>query len=237
MGLSCSIGGSESGLHSHLDDGRQHLLQTPTEDYTAMTEGSSEFDKFKDCCTYIWQFGEKINGQCDELSRHYREMKKRNEELKAEIENLRKRYVKFCMIFSKLYTFKFGNSTGRERWGQLFLFSSHCHSFDCYSTRGISITMTSFNKLFFEINRISNDSEMNQRSDQSSCEDTSSKNRRSNVLHQYRVVNGATRKGAMEVLGKTSNRAQIWYRKDLTCRIFLVLFLLIVFQLVYYGNI
>ena len=78
---------------------------------------------------------------------------------------------------------------------------------------------------------------MNQRSDQSSCEDTSSKNRRSNVLHLYGVMNGATRKGAMEVFGKLSVRAQIWYRKDLTCRIFLVLFLLIVFQLLYYGNI
>lgn len=95
MGLSCSIGAYESDLHSDLDDGRQRLLQTPTEDYTAMTEGSSEFDKFKDCCNYIWQFGQKSNDQCDELSRHYREIKKRNEELKAENENLRQRYVKF----------------------------------------------------------------------------------------------------------------------------------------------
>lgn len=115
MGVNCSTGASKSGLHSDPDDGRQHLLQTPTEDYTAMTERSSELDKFRDCCNYIWQFGQGINGQCDELSRHYCEMKKRNEELKAEIENLRQRYAKFCMIFSKLYTFKIGNSTGRKR--------------------------------------------------------------------------------------------------------------------------
>jgi len=70
--------------------------------------------------------------------------------------------------------------------------------------------------------RINNDSVMSHRSHQSSSEDASSRNKRSDVLQKYKTMDGATRRQAMEAFGKQSRRAELWYRKDLTCRIFLI---------------
>lgn len=68
--------------------------------------------------------------------------------------------------------------------------------------------------------RMSNDSEMNHRSHQSSSEDARSRNKRSDVLQKYKTMDGATRRQAIEAFGKQPPRAELWYRKDLTCRIF-----------------
>ena len=74
------------------------------------------------------------------------------------------------------------------------------------------------------MHRISNDSEMNHRSHQSSSEDARSRNKRSDVIHKYKAMDGATRRQVIEAFGKQSaGRAELWYRKDLTCRIFQVL--------------
>ena len=78
----------------------------------------------------------------------------------------------------------------------------------------------------FQMHRISNDSEMEHRSHQSSSEDASSRNKRSDVLQKYKTMDGFARRRAIEALGHTgkqSNRAELWFKKDLTCRIFLVL--------------
>ena len=77
----------------------------------------------------------------------------------------------------------------------------------------------------FQMRRISNDSEMKHRSHQSSSEDATSRNKRSDVLQKYKTMDGSARRQAIEVLGhgKKSSRAEVWFKKDLTCRIFLVL--------------
>ncbi|PFX26812.1 uncharacterized protein LOC111328475 [Stylophora pistillata] len=72
--------------------------------------------------------------------------------------------------------------------------------------------------------RINNDSEMNHRGYQSISEDVTSKNKRSDVISKYEVMDGAHRKKAIEAFGKKVQRTELWYRKDLTCRIFVVAF-------------
>lgn len=63
---------------------------------------------------------------------------------------------------------------------------------------------------------------MSHRSHQSSSEDVTSRNKRSDVLQKCKKMDGAIRRHAMEVFGKQPDRALNWYRKDLTCRIFMV---------------
>lgn len=71
---------------------------------------------------------------------------------------------------------------------------------------------------------MNNDSEMNHRGYQSNSEDVTSRNKRSDVLKKYQAMDGAKRRQAIEVFGKQSGRkAERWYRKDLTCRIFVVI--------------
>ncbi|XP_068685171.1 uncharacterized protein [Montipora foliosa] len=73
--------------------------------------------------------------------------------------------------------------------------------------------------------RIGDDSEMNHRGHQSSSEDTRSRNKRSDVLRKYEVINGSLRRQAMEALGsqpQTASRTELWNRKDLTCRMLLL---------------
>lgn len=70
---------------------------------------------------------------------------------------------------------------------------------------------------------MSNDSEMKHRSHQSSSEDARSRNKRSDVLQKFKKMDGVTRRQAIEALWKPSVRTELWYRKDLTCRILLVL--------------
>lgn len=67
---------------------------------------------------------------------------------------------------------------------------------------------------------------MSHRSHQSSSEDATSRNKRSDVLQKCKRMDGATRKQAIEAFGmnQSHSRAELWYRKDLTCRIFLVSF-------------
>ena len=79
------------------------------------------------------------------------------------------------------------------------------------------------------MNRIANNSEMCQRSHQSSSEDVRSRNKRSEVLHKYKRMDGAIRRQAIEAFGKQVQpvRTELWYRKDLTCRIFVVLYHLV----------
>lgn len=87
------------------------------------------------------------------------------------------------------------------------------------------MTSLIFVHIFYQINRIGDNSEMSHRSHQSSSEDARSRNKRSEVLRKYKAMDGATRRQAMEVLGRHSSstsRAELWNKKDLTCRIFLV---------------
>lgn len=152
--------------------------------------------------------------RCDELWRHYSELKKRNEQITTENESLRQRFVKMheidvCKL--NLYRQFRAKSRGTEKRVLLSLLLSHSSRFSY-----------DFYRIFFQINRISNDSEMNHRSHQSSSEDARSRNKRSDVLRKYKTMDGATRRQAMEAFGKQSRRAEIWYKKDLTCRIFLV---------------
>ncbi|KAL9965718.1 hypothetical protein ACROYT_G029560 [Oculina patagonica] len=69
--------------------------------------------------------------------------------------------------------------------------------------------------------RINNDSEMNHRSYQSNSEDVTSRNKRSDVLKRYQGMDGTKRRQAIEAFGEhRADRTELWYRKDLTCRIF-----------------
>lgn len=73
--------------------------------------------------------------------------------------------------------------------------------------------------------RIGDNSEMSHRSHQSNSEDARSRNKRSEVLHKYKAIDGATRRQAMETFRKQTSiasRADLWNRKDLTCRIFVI---------------
>lgn len=65
---------------------------------------------------------------------------------------------------------------------------------------------------------------MNHRSYQSNSEDVKSRNKRSDVLKRYQRMDGAQRRQAIEAFGKQprQERTELWYRKDLTCRIFVV---------------
>ncbi|KAJ7330656.1 Mitochondria-eating protein [Desmophyllum pertusum] len=70
--------------------------------------------------------------------------------------------------------------------------------------------------------RMNNDSVMNHRSYQSDSEDVTSKNKRSDVLKRYQAMDGNKRRQAIEAFGKPSSRTELCYRKDLTCRIFVI---------------
>ena len=64
---------------------------------------------------------------------------------------------------------------------------------------------------------------MNHRGYQSNSEDVTSRNKRSDVLKKYQGMDGAKRRQAIEALGAHRvDRTELWYRKDLTCRIFVV---------------
>lgn len=70
---------------------------------------------------------------------------------------------------------------------------------------------------------MSNNSEMNHRGYQSNSEDVTSRNKRSDVLKKYQAMDGTKRKQAIEAFGSNRNdRTELWFRKDLTCRIFVV---------------
>ncbi|PFX11723.1 hypothetical protein AWC38_SpisGene24447 [Stylophora pistillata] len=69
---------------------------------------------------------------------------------------------------------------------------------------------------------MSDDSEMNHRCYQSSSEDVSSKNKQSEVVKKFKRMDGAQRRQAIEAFGKQDRRNELWYRKDVTCRIFVV---------------
>lgn len=71
---------------------------------------------------------------------------------------------------------------------------------------------------------MNNDSVMNHRSYQSDSEDVTSKNKRSDVLKRYQAMDGNKRRQAIEAFGKSSGRTELCYRKDLTCRIFVVFY-------------
>lgn len=72
---------------------------------------------------------------------------------------------------------------------------------------------------------MNNDSEMNHRGYQSNSEDVTSRNKRSDVLKKYQAINGTKRRQAIEAFGENrTGRNELWYRKDLTCRIFVVLY-------------
>ena len=75
---------------------------------------------------------------------------------------------------------------------------------------------------------MNNDSEINHRSYQSNSEDVTSRNKRSDVLKKYQAMDGTKRRQAIEAFGKLptekqQKRTQLWYRKDLTCRVFVVI--------------
>lgn len=70
--------------------------------------------------------------------------------------------------------------------------------------------------------RIGDDSEMDHRCYQSSSEDITSRNKRSDVVKKFKRIDGAPRRQAIEAFGKPDNRSDLWYRKDVTCRIFVV---------------
>lgn len=75
--------------------------------------------------------------------------------------------------------------------------------------------------------RMSNESEINHRSYQSNSEDVTSRNKRSDVLKKYQAMDGTKRRQAIEAFGKLpiekeKKRTELWYRKDLTCRIFVI---------------
>lgn len=73
---------------------------------------------------------------------------------------------------------------------------------------------------------MNNDSEMNHRGYQSNSEDVTSRNKRSDVLKKYQGMDGTKRRQAIEAFGAHRNdRNELWYRKDLTCRIFVVFYL------------
>ena len=64
---------------------------------------------------------------------------------------------------------------------------------------------------------------MNHRCYQISSEDVTSKNKRSDVVQKFKRMDGSQRKKAIEAFGKQDNRIDLWYRKDVTCRIFVVI--------------
>lgn len=64
---------------------------------------------------------------------------------------------------------------------------------------------------------------MDHRCYQSSSEDITSRNKRSDVVKKFKRMDGAPRKQAIEAFGKSDNRSDLWYRKDVTCRIFVVI--------------
>lgn len=65
---------------------------------------------------------------------------------------------------------------------------------------------------------------MNHRGYQSNSEDVTSRNKRSDVLKRYQGMDGTKRRQAIEAFGAhRSDRTELWYRKDLTCRIFVVI--------------
>ena len=71
---------------------------------------------------------------------------------------------------------------------------------------------------------MNNESEMNHRGYQSSSEDVTSRNKRSDVLKRYQAMDGTKRRQAIEAFGKQPrHRTELWYKKDLTCRIFVVI--------------
>lgn len=70
---------------------------------------------------------------------------------------------------------------------------------------------------------MNNDSEISHRSYQSNSEDVNSRNKRSDVLNKYQAMDGTKRRQAIEAFGKQPKRTELWYRKDLTCRIFVVI--------------
>ncbi len=71
---------------------------------------------------------------------------------------------------------------------------------------------------------MNDDSEMNHRSYQRNSEDVTSRNKRSDVLKRYQGMDGTKRRQAIEAFGKHSHRrtGELWFKKDLTCRIFVV---------------
>jgi len=78
---------------------------------------------------------------------------------------------------------------------------------------------------------MNNDSEMNHRCYQSNSEDVTSRNKRSDVLKKYQGMDGAKRRQAIEAFGADrADRTELWYRKDLTCRIFVVFSYLSIFN-------
>lgn len=75
----------------------------------------------------------------------------------------------------------------------------------------------------FSNHRMNNDSEMNHRGYQSNSEDVTSRNKQSDVLKKYEGMDGAKRRQAIEAFGACrGDRTELWCRKDLTCRIFVV---------------
>ena len=73
---------------------------------------------------------------------------------------------------------------------------------------------------------MNNESEINHRSYQSNSEDVTSRNKRSDVLKKYQAMDGTKRRQAIEAFGKQPKqpkRTELWYRKDATCRIFVVI--------------
>ena len=106
----------------------------------------------------------------------------------------------------------------------MLILSMLCFLHDC-ECLAVTLFNLSFIEKFFHTNRISNDSEMSHRSHQSISEDATSRNKRSDVLQKCKRMDGATRKQAIEAFGKSQShsRTELWYKKDLTCRIFLVI--------------
>ena len=64
---------------------------------------------------------------------------------------------------------------------------------------------------------------MNHRCYQMFSENAASKNKQSEAVVKFKRMDGSALKNAIEAFGKQDDRNDLWYRKDVTCRIFVVI--------------
>lgn len=87
----------EGGLSPHREFEQRQPSQIEATD-SAMGDRSN-FNEFLEANNCMVKMAQEKYDQYDELKRQNRDLKKRNEEIMTQYENLRQRYVEYCSIY------------------------------------------------------------------------------------------------------------------------------------------
>lgn len=210
----CSSTASEGGLVRHQEISPL-LVETSTHNKASgMSEGrrKTDFNHFLEVNNTMVKMAREKFEHNDELWREYSELKKLNEEITTENESLRQRYVTVFFRTFSMCKINFKRNDDKRDVNRLE---------NLLSIRSLIEFVQVLS--YFSNHRMNNDSEMNHRGYQSHSEDVTSRNKRSDVLKKYEGMDGTKRKHAIEAFGSNrTDRTELWFRKDLTCRIFVV---------------